>query len=94
MIFLAAPPALAFPLAYAMVSRNVWWRTATGRALMASSSALAVLIGISLAFVMFGDYELRGEVRLGAFALVALGAWLKFGALVHEAWRGGRDDDA
>lgn len=86
LIVIAAPAATAFPFAYAYVARGVWWRTPTGRALMTSSTALALLIDISLAYQAFGDdYALRDAVRLTVFALVALGAWLKLGALIYEA---------
>lgn len=87
LVVLAAPPATLFPPFYAWISRNRWWRNPTGRALMTSSTALALLIDISLAYQAFGDdYVLRDVVRLTVFALIALGAWLKFGALIYE-WR-------
>ena len=86
LVAMAAPAATAFPFAYAWIARGVWWRTPTGRALMTSSTALALLIDISLAYQAFGDdYALRDAVRLTVFALVALGAWLKLGALIYEA---------
>lgn len=86
LVVLAAPAATAFPFAYAYVARGVWWRTPTGRALMTSSTALALLIDISLAYQAFGDdYALRDAVRLTVYALIVLGAWLKLGALIYEA---------
>ena len=88
LVVVAAPAATTFPLLYAWVARRVWWRTWTGRALMTSSTALALLIDISLAYQAFGDdYALRDVVRLTVFALIAAGAWLKLGALVYETWR-------
>ena len=90
---LAAPPATVFPFAYAWISRGIWWRTPTGRALMVSSTGLALLINISLVYRVLGDYALRDTVRLSVFALIAVGVWLKLGALVYESWRA-RDDDA
>lgn len=90
LIALAAPPATLFPPCYAVIARGVWWRTPTGRALMTSTVALALLIDISLAYRAFGDnYALRDVVRLTVFGLIALGAWLKFGALLYE-WHQGR----
>ena len=89
LIIAAAPAATAFPFAYAWIARGVWWREPIGRALMTSSTALALLIDISLAYKAFGDdYYLRDAVRLSVFALIATGAWLKLGALFYE-WRHG-----
>ncbi len=89
LVLIAAPPATLFPLAYAWIARGVWWRTPAGRALMTSSTALALLIDISLLYQWLGDdYALRDAVRLTVYALVALGAWLKLGALLLESWRG------
>lgn len=86
LVVMAAPAATVFPFAYAWIARGVWWRTPTGRALMTSSTALALLIDISLAYKAFGDdYALRDEVRLTVYGLVVLGAWLKLGALIYEA---------
>ena len=85
LVLAAAPAATLFPFLYGWVARGVWWRTPTGRALMTSSTALALLIDISLAYKVFGDdYALRDVVRLTVYALIALGAWLKLGALVYE----------
>jgi hypothetical protein len=87
LVVAAAPAATVFPFLYAWVARGVWWRTPTGRALMVSSTALALLIDISLAYQAFGDdYALRDLVRLSVFGLIAVGAWLKLGALVYETW--------
>ena len=88
LVVAAAPAATVFPLMYAWVARGVWWRTPTGRALMTSSTGLALLIDISLAYKVFGDdYALRDVVRLTVYALIAAGAWLKLGALAYETWR-------
>lgn len=85
LVLAAAPAATAFPIAYAWIARGVWWRTPAGRALMTSSTALALLIDISLVYQFLGDdYALRDAVRLTVFALIAAGAWLKFGALIYE----------
>lgn len=92
LVVAAAPAATVFPFLYAWVARGVWWRTPTGRALMTSSTALALLIDISLAYQAFGDdYAARDVVRLSVYALIATGAWLKLGALAYETWWN-RDD--
>lgn len=89
LVIAAAPAATAFPIAYAWIARGLWWRTPAGRALMTSSTALALLIDVSLLYQAFGDdYPGREIVRLTVFGLIAAGAWLKFGALIYE-WRQG-----
>lgn len=89
LVLIAAPAATLFPFCYAYIARGVWWRSPAGRALMTSSTALALLIDISLAYQWLGDdYALRDAVRLTVYAWVALGAWLKFGALIYEARQG------
>lgn len=94
LVIAAAPAASLFPFVYAWVARGIWWRTPTGRALMASSVGLALLIDISLVYKAFGDdYALRDAVRLSVYALIALGAWLKFGALLYEWANSSRSDN-
>ena len=85
LVLVAAPAATLFPICYAWISRGLWWRTPAGRALMVSSTALALLIDISLAYQWLGDdYAARDVVRLTVYALIATGAWLKLGALLWE----------
>lgn len=92
LVIAAAPAATAFPLCYAWAARGVWYRTPAGRALMTSSTALALLIDISLAYKAFGDeYPGRDVVRLAVYSLIAAGAWLKLGALLYE-WHKGRNN--
>lgn len=91
LIIIAAPAATLFPFVYGWVARGVWWHNPTGRALMASSVGLALLIDIALIYKAFGDdYALRDAVRLSVYALIALGAWLKLGALLYE-WAKSRE---
>lgn len=86
----AAPPLTLFPFFYAWIARGVWWRASAGRALMVSTTGLALLVDISLAYQVFGDdYPYRDVVRNTVYALIAAGAWLKFGSLIYE-WRKGR----
>jgi hypothetical protein len=93
LVIIAAPPATLFPFCFAYISRGIWWRNPTGRALMTSSTGLALLIDISLLYNWLGDdYALRDAVRLTVFAVIAAGAWLKLGALLHTAWRARGDE--
>src|SRR5690242_7181820 len=90
LVLSAAPPATLFPLIYGFTVR--WWTFPIGRALMVSSSALGLLVDISLLYNWLGDdYALRDVVRLTVFALISAGAWLKLVAILLEKTRGKRD---
>lgn len=88
LIALAAPPLTMFVPYYAWVARHSWWRNPAGRALMVSTSGLALLVDISLLYQVLGDdYRYRDAVRLTVYTWIVVGAWLKFGALVYESRR-------
>lgn len=95
LILFIAPAATAFPICLAWLSRGVWYRNMTGRALMTSSIGLALLVDISLAYQLLGDnYALRDAVRLTVFSVVAAGAWQKLVALLWESRRTTTEEDA
>ena len=86
LVLSAAPPATLFPLIYGFTVR--WWTFPIGRALMVSSTALGLLIDISLLYNWLGDdYYLRDVVRLTVFGLISAGAWLKLVAILLEKTR-------
>lgn len=90
LIMAAAPPLTIFPIAYTIIARGLWWRASAGRALMVSTTGLALLVDITIAYQWLGDdYPFRDAVRLTVFALIVAGAWLKLGSLLYE-WRRGR----
>lgn len=94
LIIAAAPPATLFPFCFAYISRGIWWRNPAGRALMTSSTGLALLIDISLVYQWLGDdYALRDVVRLTVFAIIAAGAWQKLYALLRASWRVSDSDE-
>lgn len=81
-----APPATLFALVYGFTTP--WWRTMIGRALLISSTGLALLVDISLLYQWLGDqYALRDVVRLMVYAFIFLGAWLKLASLATEKYR-------
>lgn len=85
LIYATAPPATLFALIYGFTTP--WYRTMIGRALLTSSTALALLVDVSLLFQWLGpEYLGRAYVRLIVFGLVCLGAWLKFSALIGQKW--------
>lgn len=87
LVLIAAPAATLFPFCFGWISRGIWWRNPAGRALMTSSTALALLIDISLLYQWLGDdYALRDVVRLSVYTLIAAGAWQKLYALLRESW--------
>lgn len=95
LIVAAAPAATLFPICFAYISRGIWWRNPAGRALMTSSTGLALLIDISLAYQWLGDdYALRDVVRLTVFGVIAAGAWQKLYALLSSSWRVEHTDEA
>lgn len=88
LVVASALPLNVFPFCLAYISRGVWWRTSTGIALMVSTTGLAALVDITIAYKVFGDdYPYRDLVRNTVYAWIALGAWLKLGALLYESWR-------
>lgn len=65
-----------------------WWSTPIGRALLISSTSLALLTDIALLYQWLGDdYALRDVVRLTVYTLIFLGASLKCVAFVAERRR-------
>ena len=88
LVVASAFPLNAFPFCLAWISRGVWFRTSTGLALMVSTTGLAALVDITILYKVFGDnYPYRDVVRNTVYAWIALGAWLKFGALIYESRR-------
>lgn len=96
MILAAAPAVTLFPIVYGLTSP--WRRHLLGWGLLMSSTGLALLIDISLAYQWLGDdYALRDAVRLTVYALIVVGAWIMLAALVLvkvRAFREHRREDA
>ena len=90
LVVAAAPAATAFPLWYGLTAP--WWRSLIGRALMTKAVGLALLIDISILYKFLGDdYALRDVVRLTVYALITVGVWMQFSALLLEQHRARRD---
>lgn len=87
--FLAAPPLTLFVPYYGWVARRSWWRNPAGRAVMVSTFGLALLVDISVLYLVFGDdYPGRDAVRLTVYSLIVAGAYLILGALIYESRKG------
>lgn len=87
-----AVAATLFVLLYPALSPG-WRKTWIGWALLTSSSALALLLDLTVVGKMFGtDYLHSGFVRVGVTFLVAAGATLKLTALLREKYRAVRAD--
>jgi hypothetical protein len=85
-VALIAPPITLFALGYTFFSP--WYRSMPGWALWQSSTGLALLVDISLAYQWLGDdYFLRDVVRLSVYTWICVGAWLKLIAFAREKWR-------
>lgn len=79
--------ATSFAIGYPLLSES-WRRTWIGWALLTSSSALALLLDLAVASMLFGgDYLARDYVRVTVTALVAAGATLKVVALFSAKLR-------
>jgi hypothetical protein len=93
LVLLVAPPATLFAIIYGFTVP--WWQTVIGRAMLVSSTGLALLVDISLLYNWLGDdYAARDVVRLSVFTIICLGAWWKFAALVREKLAARRDHRA
>lgn len=90
LIIATAIPATLFALVYGFTVP--WWETLIGKAMLISSTALALLVDITLLYRVFGDdYYLREVVLMFVLQLISQGAWWKWGALIREKWRAWRD---
>jgi len=79
-----AIPATLFALGYMLTSP--WWTTAIGRAMLISTTALALLVDVSLLFYWRGG-DVPEALTLTVYAWIFLGAWWKLGAFVVTKWR-------
>lgn len=85
LVLAAAPAVTIYPIWYGLTLP--WWKTAIGRALMVSSTALAELVDISLLYQWLGDdYYFRDVVRLTVYTQITCGAWMLLGAFASQRW--------
>lgn len=76
--------ATLFALGYMLTSP--WWTTGIGRAMLISTTALALLVDVSLLFYWRGG-DVPDSIALTVYAWIFLGAWWKLGAFVVTKWR-------
>lgn len=81
LITLAAVAATAFPILYTAVAP--WWRSTVGRSLVVSETSLAALLDVALA-AYWGHFHVPSPVATSLYTLIAVGAWMRLGALIHE----------
>lgn len=87
LLCVAAIPCTLFPLVFGLTSP--WYRSLIGRALLVKSVGLAMLVDISLAYRIFGaEYQGRDVIRIGVFALITVGAWMQFIAIIRAKRHG------
>lgn len=78
-----------FPIVYAF---RPWRQSAIGRALMVKAVGMALLIDISIIYNVLGDnYPLRNLVRVIVYALIVVGIWSQFIAMLRAGKK--RDDE-
>ena len=87
LIWAASVPATLGTLVYGTAAQ--WYRSLFGWALFTSSTALALLLDLSLLFHYWRTVELdvAERIALVVYALVCLGAWLMCGAVVRRQLR-------
>lgn len=71
-LLLIAIPVNIYPLVYLF---RPWWTTAAGRALFVKAWGNLILIDLSLALTMFGDYPGRVIIRTIGLTLFMVGVW-------------------
>lgn len=88
LVFASLPAANGFPLVYGLL--QPWWRSQVGRALLTKATGLAIILNLTAAVYIFGDYWIRPYVRAAAFTLVVVGIWYQFLVFAPTIWRGHR----
>lgn len=87
---LAAIPAVGFLFLY---SRMPWRKSAVGRGVMISMTATTLLVGMGVLRVFFGtDYALKNPLLLTVYAVVVIGLWFMFIALLRVRYAQPRDN--
>lgn len=85
-VILTLPAAIFYPLIYGTQTR--WWRDWIGRALLVKAVGLAILIGFTAAFQIFGpDYYARDFIRNAGITLVCIGVWLALTAMLRALFQ-------
>lgn len=85
-----APPLTLFPFYFGWVARGIWYRNFPGFAIMISTTSLAALMDLTLAYRVWGDYPYREQILVAVLAGIFAGAWLKFVGLIYESRKGSR----
>lgn len=82
--------ALLVDLAYITVygTQTRWWRDWIGWALLTKAVGLAILLGFTAAFQVFGpDYAYRNEIRDTGITVVTLGLVLALSAMLRALFQ-------
>lgn len=92
---------LSAPLLVAAVAANIyvavyltrpWWTTAAGRALMVKAWGNVIVLDLTAAVILFGDYPGREWIRAVGLWIFAAGLWYLLIVLVRTPrCRHGRD---
>ena len=80
LLTLAAVAATAFPILYTAVAP--WWRSVVGRSLVVSEASLAALLDVAL-IAYWWHFRVPTPVATSLYTLIAVGAWMRLGALIH-----------
>lgn len=85
LIYYAAIPQTLFVLGYGLLNR--WWTSLIGQGLLTKALALALLLDLTVAQDLFGDYPYRRRITLAIVILIAFGSTMQFAAWVLEKRR-------
>ncbi|MCZ4498859.1 MAG: hypothetical protein JWQ74_1412 [Marmoricola sp.] len=87
LVAIATLPATGFTIVYGLGSP--WYKSLLGRALFTHALGMALLIDISVLYKFFGDdYAGRDVVSITVYAVIIVGTWAQFIALLRERARG------
>lgn len=82
--------ALAVDCAYVLIyaTRTKWWRNWIGWALLTKAVGIAILLGFTAAFQVFGpDYAFRNQIRDVGITVVVVGFSLALVAMVRALFQ-------
>ena len=96
LVYVATAGQLAFVLLYGVGSWNTWRREPIGRALMTKSVGLAMILALTSARYLFGDYPYRAQALMICFGIVVVGIYWQLIVFTRIRWRRShsKDEDA
>ena len=79
--------AVAATLYVSLYLTRPWYSSPVGRALMVMAFGHVIVLDLTAAVILFGDYPGREWIRAGGLWLFAAGLWYLLGVLTAVVWR-------